>query len=242
MPIIHESKDFIVIDKPAGLIVHPAESATDTNSVVSFLLEKYPEVATVGDDPSLRPGIVHRLDRDTSGLLIVARNQKSFEAIKALFQDRKIKKTYIALIFGKFKQEKGIFETYIGRSKKDPRKRISLPAPKKGLKTKKAITKYELTDYFKDAKDNYYSLLKLKIETGRTHQIRSQFFSFNYPIVGDPVYKIKGNPEVKLKRTFLHAKKLAFTLKNEYYQFHSPLSSNLENFLNDLKHVQTISR
>jgi len=242
MIVIHENKDFVVLEKPAGIIVHPAESAPDTNSVVAFLLEKYPEIASVGDDIALRPGIVHRLDRDTSGLLIAARNQKAFEDIKDLFKDRKIEKTYIALIFGKFKKEKGVFETYIGRSNKDPRKRISLPTPKKSIKTKKAITKYELTDYYKDAKDNYYSLLKLKIETGRTHQIRSQLFSLNYPVVGDPVYKIKGSPEAKLKRTFLHAKELAFTFNNEYYQFYSLLPNDLKNFLNDLEHVKTISR
>jgi len=242
LQIIHENKDFIVINKPTGIIIHPAESSNDTESIAFSLLKKYPEIKNVGDNPSLRPGIVHRLDRDTSGLLLIARNQRTFENLKDLFKNRKIEKTYISLVFGKFKQKQGIFETYIGRSNKDPRRRVSLPSPRKGIKTKIAITRYELIDYFKDSKNTDYSLLELKLETGRTHQIRSQLFSLNYPIVGDPIYKIKTSPEIELKRTFLHAQKLAFTLNNKYYQFHSSLSNDLKNFLNDLEHVKTISR
>jgi len=236
--VLFENEDFVILNKPSGILVHPTDSSKKENSLINELLKLYPEIESVGED-SLRPGIVHRLDRETSGLLIVAKSQDSFLEFKSLFKKRLIEKTYKALVFGRVKKNKGEFETYIGRSTKDPRRRITLAKPKKNLKTKEAKTTYRVLEYLEDKKQNQFTLLMVKIETGRTHQIRSQFFSINHPLVGDSLYKIKSNDNVELKRVFLHAEKLAFNFKNRYYQFYSPLPQDLEKFLSTLKKCQT---
>ena len=236
--IIFENKDFLVVDKPAGLLTHPAQKSANA-TVASFISSYLPSLKNVGDNP-LRPGIVHRLDKDTSGILLIAKNQETFIALKSLFKERKIQKTYIALVFGWVKKDKGKMESYIVRSSKNPRKRTSLPFSRQGLKSKKALTYYNVNKRLKDQKGNRYALLNLKIKTGRTHQIRAQFASINHPIVGDPLYKIKKLfYEPDIKRMFLHAKTLAFCLKNRYYQFTSPLPQELKLFLDSLKECRT---
>jgi 23S rRNA pseudouridine1911/1915/1917 synthase len=239
LDIIFENEDFVILNKPAKILVHPSNTNKKEISLIDELLKRYPFIKDVGEN-TLRPGIVHRLDRDTSGLLIIVKKQVAFIKFKELFKKRKIKKIYKALVFGRIKQDKGSFKTYIARSNKDPRKRITLPRPKNSVKTKEAKTYYKVVQRYKDIKEYDYTLLEVQIKTGRTHQIRSQFFSINYPLVGDPIYKIKSKQETNLTRTFLHAEKLAFKFKNRYYEFYSPLPQDLKNFLSKLRKCQKI--
>ncbi len=201
--IIYEDKNLLVIDKPTGLIAHP-NIPGQKNTLTDWLIARFPEIIKVGDDP-LRPGVVHRLDKDTSGLMIIAKNNFSFEFFKKQFQERKIEKTYTALAVGKIKEEKGIISKAISLSKKDRRKRSALLDEK----AKKAQTRYNVIKKYKE-----YSLLKVKPLTGRTHQIRVHLSSIGHPVAGDKQYKIKRkNPPNNLSRQFLHA---------SYLKFHSP--------------------
>jgi len=232
--IAFENKDFLVLHKQAGILVHPDRNP-NIKTIVGGLLVHCPELKNVGEHP-LRPGLVHRLDKETSGLLLVAKNQNSFLELKSLFKERQVKKTYKALVFGHFREKEGKIESYLSRSHKKPNARVSLVKPRGDLKARKAITYYRVEKKLIDRDNIPYTLLSLFPETGRTHQLRAQLFSMNYPIVGDPLYTTKKLPVVKIKRMFLHAEKLAFKFKNEYYQFYSPLPVSLTSFLNNLKH------
>jgi len=237
LEIIFENKDFLVLNKAIGVLVHPAKNPTD-QTLVNGLLAYFPKIKNVGEGP-LRPGIVHRIDRDTSGLLLIAKNQKTFFELKSLFKERKVKKIYQALILGQIKTNKGKLESYISRSHKSSQRRVSLPKIRKNLKGKKAITYYNVEKRFKDKDNNQYCLLKLELKTGRTHQLRSQLFSINHPIAGDLLYKIKKQNCEKIERMFLYAKELAFVYKNHYYQFILPLPKDLKEFLSKLNQCQT---
>lgn len=198
--IIFEDKDLIVINKPAGLLVHPTEK-NETNTLVDRLLAHFPAIAKVGEDLS-RPGIVHRLDKDTSGLLIVAKNNKAFYFLKSQFQDRKIEKKYLALVHGQVKDQKGTITKAISLSKKGKRSTLL------DDKSRPAWTEYRVIKRYKD-----YTLLEVIIKTGRTHQIRVHLSSIGHPIVGDKQYKFKRQitPD-GLTRQFLHAGYLKFSL------------------------------
>jgi len=209
----------LVIDKPAGLVVHPINPEQD-DTLVNGLIARYPEIKKVGDD-ALRPGIVHRLDKDTSGLMVVAKNNSAFECLKKQFQQRKVEKKYLALVMGKVKDKKGIITKAISLSKKDHRKRSALLDDK----AKKAWTEYQVLKSFKD-----YTLLEVKPKTGRTHQIRVHLASIGHPIAGDKQYKFKRQPwPENLNRQFLHATYLKFQLPDgKMMEFKSELPKDLE--------------
>jgi len=209
----------LVIDKPAGLVVHPINPEQD-DTLVNGLIARYPEIKKVGDD-ALRPGIVHRLDKDTSGLMVVAKNNSAFECLKKQFQQRKVEKKYLALVMGKVKDKKGIITKAISLSKKDHRKRSALLDDK----AKKAWTEYQVLKSFKD-----YTLLEVKPKTGRTHQIRVHLASIGHPIAGDKQYKFKRQPwPENLNRQFLHAAYLKFQLPDgKMMEFKSELPKDLE--------------
>ena len=236
LEIVFENEDFLVLNKATDILVHPAKKPTD-ETIVNGLLAYLPQIKDVGEN-SLRPGIVHRLDKDTSGLLLAAKNQKTFLKLKDLFKQRKIKKIYQALVFGQIKKNTGKLESYIARSRKSPQRRISVPKLKDNLKGKKALTYYSVEKKLKDKENNQYCLLKLELKTGRTHQLRSQLFSINHPIIGDPLYKIKGQSCKNIKRMFLYAEELAFIYKNHYYRFTLTLPQDLKKFLSKLKQCQ----
>jgi 23S rRNA pseudouridine1911/1915/1917 synthase len=201
--IIYEDKDILVIDKPSGLLTHPKNESDRSESVVGWVLKNYPAVADVGDDTILRPGIVHRLDRGTSGLLLIAKNQKSFEYLKEQFQERKIQKTYVALVYGQLKNKRAVIETPLGKLGTRQTTRVH---GKNELKEKIAITEYAVLKEFSN-----YSLLEVMPRTGRTHQIRVHLKSIGHPVVCDPLYA--GKKAVcpsELGRLFLHAQKLSF--------------------------------
>ena len=230
LDIIYEDEDIIVIDKPAGMLTHPLRS-DQNDTLINALLVYCPTIKDVGDNSptdELRLGIVHRLDKDTSGLIIAAKNNKSFEYLKNQFAQRKIEKHYLALVIGKIKDKKGIITKAISRSKKSGFKRSVLLDEK----SKSAWTEYKVLKYFKD-----YTLLDVFPKTGRTHQIRVHLSSIGHPIAGDWQYKFKRQPlPENLKRQFLHAHALKFQLLNgKMAEFKSPLPKDLKNIFDNLK-------
>jgi len=229
---IYEDQNIIAVNKPAGLLVHGGENIkTNIPTLVDWILKKYPEIKKIGDDP-LRPGIVHRLDKDTSGILIIAKNQKAFDYFKEQFKRRKIKKVYIALVNGLLKEDKGIIDLPIGKSKKDFRKKL---ASKKAIgKTREALTEYKVLKRFKNP--NFpmggFTLIEVFPKTGRTHQIRVHLKTLGHPIVGDRLYGFKKD---SLDRQFLHASSLEFTnIDASRLKLEADLPDELKNFLNML--------
>ena len=222
--IIYEDENFLAVNKPVGVLIHKVKSSKFKDSeetLVDWLLKNYPEVKSVGDLPAclpvgmaclpvgmaggqatenIRPGIVHRLDKDTSGVVLIAKNQKYFDYLKSLFEKNEIKKTYLALVWGKVEPRSGIIDKPIGITKTVKR------TIGKGKMLKEAITEYKVIKFFP-----FFSLVKVFPKTGRTHQIRVHLSSIGHPIVGDLLYSRKQNP-FGLKRQFLHAESLEFNL------------------------------
>ena len=235
MEIIYEDKNFLIVNKPAGLIVHSIEDSEES-SVVDWLIKKYPTIKSVGD-PSTgswqgnsRPGIVHRLDKDKSGILLIAKNQEAFEYFKKLFQERKIKKVYGALVYGSIKNDKGFIDMPLGKSKKDFRKR-GIKGKTRG-ELKEAITEYKIIKRFPD-----YTFIDVFPRTGRTHQIRVHLESIGHPIVCDKLYgPQKAVCPFGLRRHFLHARSLEFTdMDDARVKFEADLPEDLKNILRELR-------
>ncbi len=224
--IVYEDKDFLVINKPAGLLVHSSKISNikyqitkgeQEKTLVDWLLVNYPEVKNVGDDKEFRPGIVHRLDRATSGIMIVPRGQAYFEYLKNLFQEKKIKKTYLALVYGEPKDKKGVIDKPIGLKSGSIKRTVF-----GGKMKKEAVTEYELVSCImyqvssgkkKEKPTQEISLLKVMPKTGRTHQIRVHLASIGCPVLNDPIYAPK-REKVGTGRLMLHALTIEFTQKN----------------------------
>ncbi|MBI2057575.1 MAG: RluA family pseudouridine synthase [Candidatus Yanofskybacteria bacterium] len=212
LSIVYEDKDFFVINKPSGIAVHKTHPKDPNKTLVDFILEKYPEIKNVGDDPKIRPGIVHRLDKETSGLMTIAKTQSAFEYLKKQFQERKIKKTYLALVQGQLKNKTGTIDLPLG---KIGTKQTTRMKGKKELKEREAITEYKIIREFAD-----YSLLEVYPKTGRTHQIRIHLNAIGHPVVCDSLYG--GRKKIcppELGRLFLHAQKLEFTSPSGQHLF-----------------------
>ena len=193
--IIFEDKDIAVINKQAGLVVHPAQGHY-SGTLVNAILYHIKDLSGINGE--MRPGIVHRLDKDTSGLIIIAKNDKAHLELTNMFQNKEIKKTYLAIVKGKLNKKKGRIATQIGRDRNDRKKMAVLDSLTQG---KNAITNFRVID-----QNEKFSLLKVDIETGRTHQIRVHMKYMGYPILGDAVY---GRADSE-KRQMLHAYKLEF--------------------------------
>jgi len=217
--IIYEDDDLLVIDKPAGLTVHPAPGHP-AHTLVNAILSRFPHLAALSD--SLRPGIVHRLDRDTSGVMVVAKNSLAQADLAEQFKTRSVAKAYLVLVKGRLTPENGIIEAPIGR---DPRNRKLMAVVAKG---RQARTEYRVIKYIGD-----YTLLEVMPETGRTHQIRVHFSAIGYPVVGDKVYGVKSP---YLSRQFVHASRLGFKLPStgQYMEFKSELPPDLAQALKDI--------
>ncbi len=253
--IIFETPDYIIIEKPAGLVVHQAEGHPGPDTLVNGLIARWPEIINVGNvfpsSPSLpagqaglqqtskpfsaetsnmRPGIVHRIDKDVSGVMIVARTNEMYEHLKKQFQERTIEKIYITLVHGKIHKEEDEIHFDIGRSKSDSRKMGAKPVGAQN-NTREAITYFEVMKYFQR-----YTLLKVQIKTGRTHQIRVHLNAYGYPVVGDKLYRPKSlKTRINLGRMFLHAYKLGFyELNGKWVEYKSDLPRELEEFLRTL--------
>ncbi|MFC1567078.1 RluA family pseudouridine synthase [bacterium] len=205
--IIHEDEDIIIINKPHGMIVHPA-FANFSGTLVNALMYRFKNLPFSKDTRDkmafVRPGLVHRLDKETSGIMVIAKNENALSNLSKQFNDRKVIKTYLALTYGKVKTKEGLIETPIGRSMEN-RKKMTI---RKGAKTKIAISHFKITEQF----ENSINLVEIQPKTGRTHQIRVHLKYIGLPIIGDSVYgvKMKHLKDVVV-RTMLHAHTLQFT-------------------------------
>ncbi|MBA7507253.1 Ribosomal large subunit pseudouridine synthase D [subsurface metagenome] len=217
--IIYEDNDLLVIDKPAGLTVHPAPGHY-THTLVNAILSHFPHLADISD--SLRPGIVHRLDKETSGVMLVAKNKSAQLNLSNQFKTHSVVKTYLVLVKGHLAPEQGVIEAPIGR---DPRNRKRMTVVAKG---REARTQYNVVKYIGN-----YTLLEVTPETGRTHQIRVHLLAIGYPVVADAMYGVKS---AYLSRQFLHACRLGFNLPSsgEYAEFTSDLPPDLAQALKDI--------
>lgn len=205
--VLHEDKNFVVVNKPAGLTAHPSENETG-GTLVNGLLAKYPDVVGVGED-RLRPGIVHRLDKDTSGVMIVARNNETFQFLKDQFKNRKTVKKYIALVSGDIKKENGVINFPIARKRNMPTKQVAVRNENQARGTvRDAVTEFKVVRHIKiDGKD--FTLVEVSPKTGRLHQIRVHFAAIGHPVAGDMKYGSRDKVSIKnLHRQFLHAESL----------------------------------
>src|SRR3989344_3751019 len=229
--IIYEAGAVVVLNKQGGISVHPSMNEPQ-GTLSDALITKYPAIKTVGDDP-MRPGIVHRLDKDTSGLLIVAKNQEAFEFLKKEWQEGRVVKKYLAMVLGHPK-EKGEIISELARSPKDFRKRIVVNLGKnknKELKGKLAITEYKVVKKFRD-----FSLVEVYPKTGRMHQIRVHMASIGCPVAGDKIYGGKRKNPEGLTRQFLHAFYLGIVLPgNKKMAFEADLPEDLRDILTKLE-------
>lgn len=232
LDIIFENRDFLIINKPAGLVIHPVKSLAE-KTLVGLLIDYCPAINNV-DDPArvgqinLRPGIIHRLDKDVSGLLLVCKTQEAFNYFKKEFQNHCVIKEYLALVHGQPKKEKDIVSLALA---KDNQGKMTLAKSAHLEKIKESWTEFEVLEKFKN-----FTLLKVKIKTGRTHQIRIHLKSIGCPIVGDTLYKIKRKKSISLNRIFLHAFHLSFTdLDGQKHDFKIDLPKELKYFLEKIK-------
>lgn len=222
--IIFDHEHFLIIDKPAGLLTHQANPHDQRESLIDFLLKQYPALAAIGYQG--RPGIVHRLDKDTSGLLIIPKTTMAHLYFSNAFKDRTITKEYIAIIAGS-PERNGIINFPIGR---DPYQKTKMKAFKtihKGIKIREAITEFTAHTYYQNT-----TKLSVKPKTGRTHQIRVHLAAHGYPIIGDAVY---GTTSPLITRHALHAHAVSFEFQNQQFRFESEIPSDMQNLMNSLR-------
>ena len=255
LDVVYEDADLAVVNKPAGMMVHAGsgqnEDARSKGTLVNALLHRFKKLSSTGGD--LRPGIVHRLDKDTSGLIVVAKNDRAHAALGEMFSSRQIKKTYIALVQGNVERAKGTINASVGR---DPVRRTRMTTqPNENARS--AVSHYEVVKRFAN-RFGKFTLVRVRIETGRTHQIRVHMASIGHPVVGDTLYggagqltdqvaaqaaqskaaRRKADPErLRLGRNFLHAAKLEFPhpKTGKLVQLEAPLPPDLESFLASLE-------
>ena len=243
LDIVHEDDDLIIINKKAGISMHPGAGNYDKTLVNALMNYNSKNLSNIGDE--LRPGIVHRIDKDTSGLVVIAKNNNSHENLSNQFGEHSIKRVYQALIWGKLRPQKGKIETLINRSSRN--RQLMEVSTKKG---KKAITNYKTLEVFENNKTPTLSLVECRLETGRTHQIRVHMSYKGNNILGDNKYKKKFkklkniDPNIeksilKLDRQFLHAKVIGFThpKTGKKIEFDSNLPNDLEKILKKLRNT-----
>ncbi len=226
VPVVYADEHLIVINKPAGLVVHPAHGH-DNGTVVNGLLAMFPELADVGSPQ--RPGIVHRLDSGTTGLLVVARRQDAYESLTAQLAGRTMTRTYLALVWGWFEHRSGTIDAPIGRDPKKPLRRGIVPDGKP------ARTGYDVVETFSHPAE--VSSLRCKLETGRTHQIRVHLEAVGHPVIGDPVYRNRRRrQEILADRPLLHAAELAMQhpATGELIAFSAPLPFDMQTVMMSL--------
>lgn len=224
---LYNNHGLLIIDKPAGLSVHPG-AGVKGDSLTQALLYHFKDIAVVGEEH--RPGIVHRLDKDTSGVMLVALTQEMYEYLKDAFAERKIRKEYVALIAGVPEKAHGFIDTPIGKSKADFRKY----ATKNVIEPKASLTEYRVLEVLGAGVDKM-ALISVKLHTGRTHQIRVHLHSLGHPLMGDTLYGGKSAHLEGLARQFLHAKRIEVQLPDgTWIEAESDLSSDLREILQSL--------
>jgi len=234
LKIVYEDDDILVVNKERGMVVHPAAGHRQ-GTLVNAILNHCPGISGIGGET--RPGIVHRLDKDTTGLLVIAKNEISLRSLQRQIKERKVKRRYVALCKGRIKNDAGTIDAPIGRHPVN-RKKMAVVSP--GARGRNAVTDYEVVRRF----GNDYTLTVAKLRTGRTHQIRVHFLYLGHPIVGDPVYS-RSKGELGLCGQALHAYKLglyrpqgSFTqgsTQEEYVEFFAPLPEDFKNALRTLE-------
>jgi len=219
--IVYEDNDVAVVEKPTGIVVHPA-AGTGDNTLVNGLLYEMEELGGIKGE--VRPGIVHRIDKDTSGLLMVAKNDKAVDSLCEQLKNHTVNRLYVGLVVGVIQEEKGRIDAPIGR---DPNDRKKMAVIENG---KNAVTNFRVLERYKK-----FTLVEFKLETGRTHQIRVHMKYIGYPLVGDPQYGLK--KLVEPTGQFLHAKTIGFThpVTGQYLEFNSDLPDYFKNYLNNLE-------
>lgn len=240
LDIIFEDENVIVINKPAGLVVHPA-AGHEANTLINALLDHFPKISEAvydKDNPvsRMRPGLVHRLDKNTSGIMIVAKNERSMHSLSKQIQNRTVKKIYIGLCYGWPKNEQGTMQSFLGRHPKN-RKKIAEISAEKG---KEAVTHYRVKEYSSYDKEKL-SLIEFDIKTGRTHQIRVQISSLGHPVLGDDFYgnrlSEKLSTKLNINRQLLHAQSLTISLPGDSKPktFIAPLPEDIKFVLDSIK-------
>jgi 23S rRNA pseudouridine1911/1915/1917 synthase len=255
LDVVYEDADLAVVNKPAGMMVHAGsgqnEDARNRGTLVNALLYRFKALSSTGGE--LRPGIVHRLDKETSGLIVVAKNDRTHAALGEMFAGRQIKKTYVALVQGAVERQRGTINAGVGR---DPVRRTRMTA-QPAQNARSAVTHYEVVRRLEN-RFGKFTLIRVRIETGRTHQIRVHMASIGHPVVGDTLYgaagqitdqaasqaatskaaRRKSEPEkLRLGRNFLHAARLEFAhpTTGKVLQLEAPLPVELEGFLSRLE-------
>jgi 23S rRNA pseudouridine1911/1915/1917 synthase len=218
--VIAETPDFLVIEKPEGLLVHPGPHSGDEATLTAWLLPRYPEIRVVGDAPETRPGIVHRLDRGTSGVMLVARTRQAFADLKELFQSREMKKEYRALVHGVMHPAEGRIDRAIGIKPHTTKRSVFSTQM-----SKPAVTRYETVEQL--AAIAHVAAFP---ETGRTHQIRVHFSSLGHPVLGDTLYAPK-RKDPAVTRLMLHAHRISFTYRGVENTFTSDVPEAFETVL-----------
>jgi 23S rRNA pseudouridine1911/1915/1917 synthase len=242
IPILFEDDNYIIIDKPAGLVVHP-DGRTEETTLVDWIGENHPQIKGVGEHLKLttgkiidRPGVVHRLDRGTSGAMIIAKNQTAWSDLKAKFQNREVTKKYHAFVYGHLKNDSGVINRPIGRSKKDFR----MWSAQRGARgeMREAVTEYRVLDRAQVPSDEgieKITLVEAEPKTGRTHQIRVHFKALSHPIVGDSLYAPNRAPILGFDRPALHSRYIAFTdITGRRIEVTAPYSEDFEGAIRTL--------
>jgi 23S rRNA pseudouridine1911/1915/1917 synthase len=233
LPVLYEDPDIVVVDKPAGMVVHPA-AGHSSGTLVNALLHHVDDLSGIGGE--LRPGIVHRLDKGTSGVMVVAKHDAAHEALAAQFEERTVEKEYVALVWGVVQAGRRI-DLPIGR---DPKDRQKMSA--RSRRARSAVTRITRADHLRGV-----TLCQVAIHTGRTHQIRVHLSAIGHPVVGDATYGgVKARvaqdlrPLRRLERPFLHAARLAFTHPTDGrpMSFEAPLPEDLQSILDELRVIQ----
>lgn len=222
--ILYEDKDVLAINKPAGLVVHPvpqqAGYGTSPDSVSDWFVKHYPLAKDVGEPLGeiIRPGVVHRIDRETSGVLLLAKTKEGHAHLKEQFQNREVEKIYHAFLYGNLKEDHGSINLKIERSRSDFRKRIA------GREGREALTYFQVL-----ARGEGWTLVEAKPKTGRTHQIRVHFKALHHPVVGDKLYAPSQEPILGFSRLALHAREIAFTnVKGERIALTAPYPADFQ--------------
>ncbi len=239
IPIIYEDPNVLVINKPAGMVVH-GDGFSKEKTLVDWLIGKYPGIKEVGEDMISqkgevikKSGLIQRLDKDTSGVMIIAKNQETFLFLKNQFKNREVKKIYRVILAGALKipaREEKIIDLPIGRSKNDARKRVA--SKNAGGSLREAVTVFRLLENLGDK----YAYVEAEPKTGRTHQLRAHFKAYNHPIIGDTLYNPNNNGEGAIKRQALHAYSLTLDLPTgETKTFTAPLPTDFTEVLEKLK-------